>query len=216
MQDDLENNWGCSRSNLVLINNPVDVDAVREKVVGCPKELEKKELFTFVAAGRLTYQKGYDIIIKRMAELKEHLNFRLLILGAGEQYDILNELISKNELNNFVKLLGYKNNIADYLWYSDALLLCSRYEGFPNIVLEANALGQPVFTNNCPGGLNEIIIDGINGCFCDFEKQEEFEEGLQKFFSLKFDKNRITDATRERYNIDVIIAKYIDFFRKWK
>ena len=215
MRDDLVNNWGCSLSKMVLINNPVDVAAVRTSIGQCPVELKDKKMYTFIAAGRLTYQKGYDIIIKRMEEMKPVINFQLFILGSGELYETLNKMIKDKGLDDKIKLLGYKTNIVPYIYYADALLLSSRYEGFPNIVLEANALGKPVFSNTCLGGINEIVIDGVNGLTCDFENSSEFVKSVNQFMLSKYDSGVIETKTKERYDIDVIMKKYIDTFTKW-
>lgn len=215
MRDDLVNNWGCSPLKMVLVNNPVDVAAVRNSMGQCPMELKDKKMYTFIAAGRLTYQKGYDIIIERMAEMKPVLNFQLFILGSGELYETLNEMINEKGLDDKIKLLGYKTDVIPYIYYADALLLSSRYEGFPNVVLEANALGKPVFSNMCPGGINEIVIDGVNGFACDFENSSEFKESVKKFVSSIFDSDIIETKTKERYGIDVIMTKYTDLFTKW-
>lgn len=208
MQDDLINNWGCTPARLKLINNPVDVDAIKESVGECPKELIKKNVFTFVSAGRLTYQKGYDIIIRRMSELLPDLDFQLFILGSGELDHELKNMVKEVGLEDKIFFLGYKTNVSSYLKYSDALLLSSRYEGFPNIVLEANALGKPVFANKCLGGINEIVIDGKNGIACDFEDSTQFYKEIQRFMKLKFDSLEIEKVTIERFSLNNIINKY--------
>lgn len=208
MRDDLVNNWGCFPSKMVLINNPVDVLAIRNSIGECPEELKDKKLFTFISAGRLTYQKGYDIIIERMAEIKSKLDFQLFILGSGDLYDNLNSLIRDKGLEDKIKLLGYKTNVASYIHYADALLLSSRYEGFPNIVLETNALGKPVFTNLCPGGINEIVQNGENGVVCDFENPDDFKSGLDLFLKTYFNGDRIKYLTVSRYDIKNIMQYY--------
>lgn len=67
-----------------MINNPVDVEFVRSKINKCPDELLGKKEFVFIAAGRLAYQKGYDILIDRIAEKSSSVNFKIFILGSGE------------------------------------------------------------------------------------------------------------------------------------
>ena len=81
MFDDLSTNWRCDKDKMMVINNPVDINSVNNSVGDCPQELLDKHIYTFIAAGRLAYQKGYDIIIERMSEMKSNLNFNLLILN---------------------------------------------------------------------------------------------------------------------------------------
>lgn len=213
MRNDLVNNWGCDLTKMILINNPVKVDEINMKANGpCPEELKDKRMFTFVAAGRLDSQKGYDIIIKRMAEMKDRLNFKLLILGKGPKDEEIKKMIVDLNVSDYVQLLGFKINPIVYIQYSDALLLSSRYEGFPNIVLEALALGKPVFANNCPGGINEIIIENVNGVACDFENINAFENGLTQFMNYKYDSRSILENTKQRYGMDVILKQYEKVF----
>ena len=189
MQTDLVKKWGVKKSKIYLINNPIDISLMNNAQYECPAELKRKEVFTFVAAGRLTYQKGYDIIIKRLSEIKDSIPFKLIILGSGGLEADIKQLIISNHLGNVISLIGYRTNVSAYLYFSDALMLCSRYEGFPNIVLEAQSLGKPVFANNCPGGINEIVKNGQNGWSCDFDDKESFQRGLSEFMRCQFSSN---------------------------
>lgn len=212
MRDDLVYNWGCDINKMILVNNPVDIEQVRSKVGECPDELKEKKTYTFVAAGRLAHQKGYDIIINRTSELLPSVNFKLLVLGSGELETELRTLAKNKDVSDNVQFLGFRNNVASYIYHSDALLLCSRYEGFPNIVLEAQALGKPVFSNTCKGGINEIIINKINGIACNFESKTDFANGLNEFMNTQFDSDKIIELTESRYGINKIINKYISIF----
>ena len=213
MREDLVKNWGVDFKKVHLINNPVDVKYFKNFSYQCPEELIDKKVFTFVAAGRLSYQKGYDIIINRIYEMKDRVSFRLIILGSGELEKQLNEQIVAKGLDKIITLAGYRSEVASYLYYADALLLSSRYEGFPNIVLEAQSIGKPVFANKCLGGINEIIINGENGWSCNFENKESFQEGLLKFFQCDFSAALIQKQTTERYDINVIMDKYIEVLK---
>ena len=93
-------------------------------------------------------------------------------------------------------------------------MLCSRYEGFPNIVLEALAIGKPIFSNRCPGGINEIIVDGLNGFACNFYDKIEYRNDLRVFLNTNFNDDLIQRDTIKRYAINHIMTKYEVFFRK--
>lgn len=209
MRDDLVKNWGVSLQKTILINNPVDTKKLSNMTYTCPKEMQDKEQFIFVAAGRLSYQKGYDIIINRISEMKD-VPFKLYILGSGELEDELRDLIISKNVNDTVFLVGYRKDVASYLYHADALLLSSRYEGFPNIVLEALSLGKPVLANNCPGGINEIIINGNNGWICNFEDAISFNKGLKHFISTQFNSDVIKQITADRFDINIIMERYAE------
>ena len=197
MADDLIKIWGIKEQKINLINNPIDI----ENVIKCSKEptnfsLEKNNnKINLAAIGRLNHQKGYDILIQRMNELKPNIPFNLYIIGEGE-------------LRPYIHLLGYQKNPYSILKKMDGIILSSRHEGFPNVLLEANALGKPIFTNKCPGGINEIIIEGINGISCNFSSSEDFKFYLYKFINTKFDGNKIIKLTQQRYSKSIIMPKY--------
>ena len=212
MKEDMINKWGIYHEKITLINNPVNIQLIQDRSLS-PIELDiPSNLYNYIAIGRLERQKGLDIIIHRMHELLPSLNFRLYILGQGSQYDMLLNLVCKLGLIDYVHFLGYQSNPYAYIPKFDGLLLSSRYEGFPNVLLEANAFGIPVFSNPCPGGVSEIVRNGENGISRNFENLEEFKKGLRRFQSCKFDRNTIIDLTRSRYDYSLIMQKYEELF----
>lgn len=212
MKQDLVDNWGCNEGKIIKVNNPVDMGEIRKKAEGnCPSELINKEIPTFVSAGRLAPQKGYDIIINRISEMKPNIPFRFLILGDGHLQNNLQKQIEECGVGEYVKLLGFKTNVPQYIKNSDGLFLSSRYEGFPNIVLEALALGKPVFSNTCPGGINEIIRP-VNGVACDFTDTVSFQNGLHEFIKRANDSTNICRDVENRFGIESIMQKYEKIF----
>ena len=214
MAYDLVEKWGCKREKITVINNLVRLDVIQERIKNAviPDDLIKSDKPVFISAGRLAPQKGYDIIIQRISEMKPDIPFKYFILGDGDEKEKLEKMISESGLEESVFLLGFKTNPYSYIYYSDALILSSRYEGFPNIVLEAMALGKPVFSNQCLGGINEIIINGKNGVSCDFGDKDSFFKGLNKFMSTIFDPAEIVESVNTRYSKSIIMKKYADFF----
>ena len=88
-----------------------------------------------------------------MVELGDKLPFNLYILGEGSLLDEITCTIKQLKLEGSVKLLGFQSNPYSILKQADGIILSSRHEGFPNVLLEANALGIPIFSNQCPGGV---------------------------------------------------------------
>lgn len=214
MRDDLVNIWGIKKQKINLINNPINIEAVITKSLATSTcELPKEEgIINFVAVGRLEHQKGYDILLQRMAELGDKLPFNLYILGEGSLLNEITRTIKQLKLEGSVKLLGFQSNPYSILKQADGIILSSRHEGFPNVLLEANALGIPIFSNQCPGGINEIVVEGENGISCDFQSKTSFQEGLEKFISTQFDAEKIKQMTLARYDISVILPKYRNVF----
>lgn len=214
MRNDLIKNWNIKEDIITLINNPISVPNIQQESLkeGLVKSFNKKE-FNFLAVGRLSYQKGYDILLQRMYEMLPNKPFHLYILGQGDLEAEIKFKIKEFKLEDNVTLLGYQTNPYMYMRDCDGLILSSRHEGFPNVLLEANALGIPIFSNKCLGGINEIIIEGMNGISCDFTDKKEFQDALNTFMRSKFDKERIVNLTHSRYNFDTIMREYNNVFR---
>jgi len=134
--------------------------------------------FIFVFVGRLVGDKGVnELVIAFKKMLKYNSNIKLLLVGQEEnqldplEESTLNEIIS----NKNIIAVGYQNDIRPYLSISNCLVLPSYREGFPNVVMQAGAMGLPSIVSNI-NGCNEIIIDKINGLLiksknsCDLEK----------------------------------------------
>ena len=88
----------------------------------------------------MTDQKDQLLILKAFKNLKKKINYKLIILGKGKNKKILKSYINKNRLQNNIKLIGYKNNPYPYLLKSDIFILSSKFEGLPNVLLEAQYL----------------------------------------------------------------------------
>lgn len=135
-----------------VLPNPVDTRTVRESV-GDGKR-HAGDGHRFVAAGRLTHQKGFDRLLEMLAQLREDCH--ITILGEGPERSRLIEIAKTLDVENRVTFAGFDAN--PWPWYAgaDAFLLPSRWEGMPNAALEALACGTPVIA--CPeaGGIDEV------------------------------------------------------------
>src|SRR5262249_8123276 len=110
-----------------------------------------------IAAGRLSREKGFDILLDAMpAVLSKLPNARLTILGEGLLREALITHAKNLGLTSTVSFPGFKTNPWRFFRHADLFILASRYEGFPNVLLEALAIGTPIIATNCPGALQEI------------------------------------------------------------
>jgi GalNAc-alpha-(1->4)-GalNAc-alpha-(1->3)-diNAcBac-PP-undecaprenol alpha-1,4-N-acetyl-D-galactosaminyltransferase len=117
-----------------------------------------------VAMGRLAPQKGFDLLIDAFSRLSErHPQWSLRILGEGPSRPSLEQLIAAKRLANRVVLSGWEKSPTDVLRQSDLFVLSSRFEGFPNALLEAMACGLPSVSFECDSGPAEIIRNQIDG-----------------------------------------------------
>jgi glycosyltransferase involved in cell wall biosynthesis len=156
MVNDLAEHFGVPREKLVRIYNPVDIERVRE-LGNAGKNPYTGPGPHLVAVGRLTRQKGFDILIDAMPHILERLpNVRLTILGQGHLYEDLTRQAERLGLTETVYFAGFQKSPWAYLRHADLFVLPSRYEGTPNVLLEALAMGKTAVAADCPGAMREI------------------------------------------------------------
>lgn len=142
----------------VVIPNAINSEFIREPYNG----IRKKEI---VSVGRFTEQKNFQMLIESFSKLSEkYLDFNLVIYGDGPLRKDLEKYIVELGLTNRIFFPGYVNDIESRLIDTSLFVLPSNYEGMPNALIEAMALGLPCISTDCPvGGPKYLIEDGVNG-----------------------------------------------------
>lgn len=117
-----------------------------------------------VSAGRLSREKGFDLLIRAFLPVaRDHPRWRLHIYGGGRKEAALRERIARYELTDSARLMGATPRLGRRLAAASLFVLSSRAEGFPMVLLEAMACGLPVVSFDCPHGPAEIIRPGRDG-----------------------------------------------------
>ena len=129
----------------------------------------KKKCLKILNIGRFTDQKDQITILRAANFLKNKINFKILIIGRGEEEQNLKKYIQNNNLHNYVKIKKFLDNPYGVIKQSDMMVLSSKYEGLPNVILEALTLNKFVVSTNCPTGPREILSNGKGGLL--FKKQ---------------------------------------------
>lgn len=142
----------------IVIPNAINSEFIRETYQGNRKK-------KIVSAGRLTEQKNFTLLIDAFAKLCDRYpEYELIIYGDGPQKKDLIEYVKKLNMHNKVKFSGYVNDFGSHIIDASLFVLPSNYEGMPNALMEAMALGLPCISTDCPaGGPKFLIQDGING-----------------------------------------------------
>ncbi len=134
--------------------------------------------FLWLAAGRLEVPKDYPSLIRAFAQLRrDHPRAVLAIAGEGRQRGELESLISKLDLSDRCRLLGLRRDLPALYKAADGLVLSSRWEGLPNVVMEAACASLPVVTTDV-GGARELVTHGENGLVVRPENSEMLSEAM--------------------------------------
>ncbi|MEO8702139.1 MAG: glycosyltransferase [Kofleriaceae bacterium] len=194
---------------LFAIGNPVDVDAVLAAATAATPVLAGRP--ALVAVGRLMAQKGFDLLLPAIVEVRhEHPDLHLTILGDGPDRSELEAQTRRLDLERSVTFRGFSDQVLPQVRAADLFVLASRYEGFPNAALEALACGTPVVLTDCPGANVEIVIPGVNGRLATAVEPHAVAVALATAIRelAGYDRTRITADTRSRYAARRITADY--------
>ena len=116
-----------------------------------------------INVARLTDQKDHLTLLMAIKKLSKLIKCKLVIIGKGYKEKQLKKYISENNLQKFVKLIGYKENPESFIKISDVFVLSSRYEGLPNVLVESLYLKKYIISSDCPTGPKEILNYGKYG-----------------------------------------------------
>ena len=154
---------GLSGDRIHVVRNPVDVDRLRH-LAEIGQSLSGHDHAPYVVSiGRLAEQKDHPTLLKAYAASSLRASHRLAIVGGGEWHGKLKHLADELGLGDRVVFTGAMDNPYRVLADANLHVLSSRWEGYPNVLLEALALGVPVVSTDCPHGPREILMDGRHG-----------------------------------------------------
>ena len=127
---------------------------------------------------------------------------------------MIKDFIKKNKLQDKVKLLGYLSNPYPYINKSDIVVLTSRFEGLPNVLLEAQYLKKYIISTNCPTGPKEILLNGRAGDLIKMGDYKKLSSLINNYYNRKkIIINKINMGIKyfDRFDYDVNCKKYLDF-----
>jgi glycosyltransferase involved in cell wall biosynthesis len=154
---------GLSNDRIHVIRNPVDVERLRQLATdGLPSSIQGKTPYV-VSLGRLTEAKDFPTLLRAYAISALRYTHHLIVVGEGEQRANMENLIRDLELTDRVLLAGAMDNPHAVMAGAAMHILSSRWEGYPNVLLEALALGIPVVSTDCLHGPREMLEDGRYG-----------------------------------------------------
>ncbi|WP_320005721.1 glycosyltransferase family 4 protein [Maridesulfovibrio sp.] len=176
-----------------VVHNPVLPLEVRPEEV--PEWLPEKFI---CCMGRLHYQKGFDILLDRLPEIFKHYpDYTLVILGEGEDRDKLEMQCRELKVEDKVIMPGFIKNPHSIMEKASLFVFPSRFEGFPNALVEAMALGISVVSFDCPSGPASLIEPGKNGLLLPPEDPVALEQAIMELLGNPEERKRLGEAAKK-------------------
>jgi len=162
-----------------------------------------------LGAGRLHFQKDFQTLIEAFSIIsKENNDLSLLILGEGEERKALEQLISDLNLSDRVHLPGFVENPFYYFARASTFVLSSKFEGMPNVLIQALAFGTPSVATNCKSGPIEISEDGRYCKIVPVSDSKAMADAIRE--SIKSEPNReAANAMINRFGIKNAVDEYL-------
>ena len=195
-----------------VLPNPLDLSRIPAPYAG---EREK----VIVGAGRLEKQKNFNLLIESFAEFyKTHSDYKLVIYGEGSLRQDLEARAKSLLPESAWSLPGRVADLPEKFNKASAFVLSSDYEGMPNVLIEAMAMGVPCVSVDCaPGGAAELIEDGENGYLVPVGDKDKLVERLCNVIDsaqISNDFSKKSIEIKKKLDADIVCNEWLDFLRE--
>jgi len=209
--DDIKAITGLPDKKFRVIDNPVitpELESLSRESVKHPWIGEGQPPI-IMAMGRLTRQKDFPTLLRAFARLKKPDGCRLLILGEGRDRKTLLALAEDLGVSGRVDLVGFQANPYAYMRHASLFVLSSAWEGSPNVLTEAMALGIPVVATDCPSGPREMLDDGRIAPLVPVGDDEQLSAAINKVLCDPPRLPRLQEAV-STYTMQSSSRRYLD------
>lgn len=181
-----------------------------------PTQIADMENKKVIAVGRYTYQKGFERLIEAWHLVASDFpDWKLEIVGDGEQRTRLKERIAQYGIDNSVVLVPANNEIEKHYLSSSVYAMTSRYEGLPMVLLEAQAFGLPIVSFNCKCGPSDVVDNGKNGFLVEEGNVSAFALQLRKAMAdveLRKKMSRNALEASKKFSMEPVMSRWMQLF----
>lgn len=209
--EDLRKNAGLSPSLLRVIPNPVITpELISKSQEPCDHPwFQEGAAPVILGVGRLTRQKDFSTLLRAFALVRKNRPCRLMILGEGQDRASLESLTADLGIRDDVTMPGFVKNPYAYMRKSALFVLSSRWEGSPNVLTEALALGTPVVSTDCPSGPEEILDHGRFGPLVPMGDPDAMAHAILTTLDAPLEKSLLKSAVEE-YTVKESSRRYLE------
>ena len=195
---------------IFIVPNPVAT-----KFQTCQKEQYAESLTKITGVGRLHIQKNFPLLISAVkANAGEYPDMKLEIFGEGEERKHLEEWIVQQDATEVCELMGRTSQVEQVLRETDLFVLSSDYEGMPNALIEAMAMGVPCISSDCRTGPKSLIKDGQTGLLFQTGNLDALTEKIAWALQHPAEMNQMGRAAREdileTYQIEKTLKAFVE------
>ncbi|MEE8575706.1 MAG: glycosyltransferase family 4 protein [candidate division Zixibacteria bacterium] len=166
--------FGIKPSNISVVPNAIDENILIDNL----PVRDSSDQVQLVAAGRLSYEKGFDLLLEAIAEIAETAEpFKLYLYGSGPEETKLRQIVADLQIEPQIEFCGFTDKLIEIFDRMDLMIMSSRSEGMPVVLLEAWARKLPVLATTV-GGIPELINHGKNGLLVEPENIEALAEAI--------------------------------------
>ncbi len=209
--EDIQKITGINKDRVKVVPNPTIVPEIFELA---KKEIDHvwfkgKSSPIILGAGGFRKSKDFPTLIRAFKILRKSVNAKLVILGDGRKREEIEKLIRKLHLSEHVYLPGFQENPYAFMARADLFVLSSIWEGCPNVLIEAMALGTPVVSTNCPSGPWEILQGGKYGKLVEPGNYEELARAMEHTLKNPLPPEKLKNAVK-KYELKNSIKSHIE------
>lgn len=201
MKEEIKEYYSTPKNEIIVSINPIDVENILKQSITINNPYNSHDI-NIIISGRIREEKGQDFLINAFKRVVDNNpRFKLHILGSIDDKYFYNELlalIDKLNMGGNINFLGFMNNPYPYYKYADLLVLSSRWEGLPNVVLESLFLRTPVVVTNCIPYFSRLIGNKKIGKIVEFGDEIGMSKAILRYgsYSVEAEAFQLVDLDR--------------------